>query len=61
LNHGCRGFLRSDDCEPWRITYAGGFDGFPVFSPDGRFLVWGSNRNPAHEGNTNVFIAEWVD
>ena len=43
-----------------RVTTAPGFDGFPVFSPDGRYLAWGSNRNEAHEGNTNVFIAEWV-
>ena len=35
--------------------------GFPVFSPDGRYLVWGSNRNQAREGETNVFIAEWVE
>ena len=44
-----------------RITYLDGFDGFPVFSPDGRYLVWGSNRNQAQEGETNVFIAEWVE
>ncbi len=44
-----------------RITYSKGFDGFPVFSPDGRYLIWGSNRNQAEEGETNVFIAEWVE
>ena len=44
-----------------RITFTDGFDGFPVFSPDGRYLVWGSNRNQAQEGDTNVFIAEWVE
>jgi Tol biopolymer transport system component len=44
-----------------RITYTDDFDGFPMFSPDGRYLVWGSNRNPSHEANTNVFIAEWVE
>ncbi len=53
--------VRVDGTGLERITYAEGFDGFPVFSPDGRFLVWGSNRNESHEGNTNVFIAEWVD
>jgi Tol biopolymer transport system component len=42
-----------------RITFTEDFDGFPVFSPDGRWLVWGSNRNKAHEANTNVFIARW--
>jgi Tol biopolymer transport system component len=44
-----------------RVTFTADFDGFPMFSPDGRHLVWGSNRNPSHDGNTNVFIAEWVD
>ena len=44
-----------------RITYSDGFDGFPVFSPDGRYLVWGSNRNQSEEGETHVFIAEWVE
>ena len=44
-----------------RVTFTGDFDGFPVFSPDGHWLAWGSNRNKAHEGNTNVFIAEWVE
>lgn len=44
-----------------RITHTADFDGFPMFSPDGRYLVWGSNRNPSHDGNTNLFIAEWVE
>ena len=44
-----------------QITYSEGFDGFPVFSPDGRYLVFGSNRNNGDSNDTNVFIAEWVD
>ncbi|MGI9627417.1 MAG: TolB family protein [Longimicrobiales bacterium] len=44
-----------------RVTYTDGFDGFPVFSPDGSQLAFGSNRNESHEGNTNVFLADWVN
>ena len=44
-----------------QITTDEGFDGFPVFSPDGRYLVFGSNRNNGGSGDTNVFIAEWVE
>ena len=44
-----------------RITFNDTFDGFPMFSPDGKKLVFGSNRNAAKEGDTNVFIADWVE
>lgn len=44
-----------------RITYNNTFDGFPMFSPDGKHLVFASNRNAKTEGETNVFIAEWVE
>jgi Tol biopolymer transport system component len=44
-----------------KITTAGTFDGFPMFSPDARKLVWASNRNFKVEGETNLFIADWVE
>ncbi len=43
-----------------RVTYNESFDGFPMFSPDGKKLVFASNRNAATVGDTNVFIADWV-
>ncbi|MEE8141471.1 MAG: hypothetical protein V3T77_00055 [Planctomycetota bacterium] len=44
-----------------RITFEEQFDGFPMFSPDGTTLVWCSNRYGTERGETNVFIAEWVE
>ena len=44
-----------------RITTAPGFDGFPMFSPDGRRLVFASNRGGTVQGETDIFVADWVD
>jgi TolB protein len=44
-----------------RLTTNDTFDGFPMFSPDGKQLVFASNRNAARPGETNVFIADWVE
>ncbi len=46
--------------ESEQVTFARGFDGFPQFSPDGRWLVWASNRADPGSGETNIFIARWV-
>ena len=43
-----------------QITDSPMFDGFPMFSPDGRFLVFASNRYGKKEGDTNLFVAEWA-
>src|SRR5262249_45373666 len=44
-----------------QVTFDDGFDGFPMFTTDGKHLIWGSNRNGKTEGETNVFLADWVD
>lgn len=44
-----------------RVTWFNEFDGFPMFTRDGKTLVFCSNRNNARSGDTNVFIADWVD
>jgi Tol biopolymer transport system component len=44
-----------------RITFNDTFDGFPMFSRDGKKLVFASNRNAKVQGETNVFIADWVE
>jgi TolB protein len=44
-----------------QITTHGDFDGFPMFSPDGTKLVFASNRYGSVPGETNIFIADWVE
>jgi Tol biopolymer transport system component len=44
-----------------QITTSAEFDAFPMFSPDGRRLVWASNRHGKIQGETNIFIADWVE
>ncbi|HEU4768833.1 MAG TPA: hypothetical protein VFS77_15725 [Pyrinomonadaceae bacterium] len=44
-----------------RITFSDAFDGFPMFSLDGKKLLFASNRNAAKTGDTNIFIADWVE
>lgn len=44
-----------------RITTNPTFDGFPMFTHDGKRLVFASNRNNAKAGETNVFVADWLD
>lgn len=43
-----------------RITYGDQFDGFPVFSPDGKKFVFASNRHGKVPHETNIFIADWI-
>ena len=50
--------IESRDIE--RITHYEGFDGFPMFSHDGRQLVFASNRLGKVRGETNVFIADFT-
>jgi len=53
--------IRTDGSKQKRITYNETFDGFPMFSSDGRKLVFASNRNARTQGETNLFIADWVE
>ena len=45
-----------------RITYAPGFDGFPMFSPDGKTLAFSSNRaSRPGTWDTNLFTTSWIE
>ena len=42
-----------------RVTFDATFDGFPMFRPDGKRLIWASNRHSKKPGETNLFVADW--
>jgi len=43
--------------QPVRVSYTDGFDGLPVFTPDGKQLAWTSTRKSARKGQ--IFMAQW--
>ena len=45
--------------DPVRVTFTDGFDGLPVFSPDGKGMAWTSNRTA--DGSSQIFMADWND
>jgi len=53
--------VNSDGSGLEQITYSSTFDGFPMFSKSGAKLVFASNRNNKVRGETNLFIADWVE
>jgi Tol biopolymer transport system component len=44
-----------------QITTESNFNAFPMFSFDGKKLVFSSNRNNHGTRDTNLFIADWED
>lgn len=43
--------------EPVRVTDMEGFDGLPVFTPDGQHITWTSDRTPEKKGR--LFHGKW--
>lgn len=43
--------------EPVRVTFTDGFDGLPVFSPDGAKLCWTTTRGGGDKGQ--LWLADW--
>ena len=44
-----------------RVTTHETFDGFPMISHDGKRLVFASNRDSKVRGETNIYIADWIE
>jgi Tol biopolymer transport system component len=44
-----------------KISRDKGFDAFPMISPDGKKIVFASNRNNGGTRDTNLFLADWVE
>ena len=42
--------------KPIRVTHSNSFNGFPVFSPDGKQFSWTSNRS---DRRSQIFTADW--
>ena len=50
--------IKVDGSDLERITFFDGFDGFPMFSPSGKYL--GLHQIETKKtGDTNLFLAEW--
>ncbi|QDT58616.1 Aminopeptidase S [Stieleria bergensis] len=62
--HGFANFelycVRADgNGDPVRVTYTDGFDGLPVFLPNGNEISWTSTRTP--EKRSQIFRGQWND
>ncbi len=44
--------------DPVRVSYLDGFDGLPVFTPDGQKISW-TRRN--EKGESQIYMADWND
>ncbi len=44
-----------------KISRDKGFDAFPMISPDGKKIIFASNRNNGGTRDTNLFVADWVE
>ncbi|MEY4316105.1 MAG: hypothetical protein RI977_1482, partial [Bacteroidota bacterium] len=66
-HHSKRGYdfqlymINEDGTGLERITNESMFNAFPMFSPNGKQLIFSSNRNNHGTRDTNLFLADWVD
>lgn len=50
--------IRDDGSSPMQVTFDPAFDGLPVFSPDGKKLMWTSRRGGL--ASPQIFVADFV-
>lgn len=53
--------MNQDGSHIQKISHDKTFDAFPMFSYDGKKLIFCSNRNNGGTHDTNIFIADWVE
>ena len=52
--------MNQDGTDIQKISHDKTFDAFPMFSHDGKKIIFCSNRNNHGTHDTNIFIADWV-
>tara|TARA_Y100001935_G_scaffold255459_1_gene268690 strand:+ start:4807 stop:5853 length:1047 start_codon:yes stop_codon:yes gene_type:complete len=52
--------MKIESGDMYRLTYNNTFDSFPVFSKDGKKIVYSSNRNAENPRQTNIFISDFI-
>ena len=53
--------INADGSGMEKISRDKGFDAFPMISPDGKKIIFSSNRNNKGTRDTNVFVADWKE
>lgn len=54
-------YILEQDGSLTKISRDKGFDAFPMFSADGKKIIFCSNRNNGGTRDTNIFIADWIE
>ena len=54
-------YVLNTDGKIEKVSRDKGFDAFPMFSYDGKKIVFCSNRNNGGTRDTNIFIADWKE
>jgi len=53
--------INADGTDMEKISRDKGFDAFPMFSRNGKKIIFCSNRNNGGTRDTNIFLADWVE